>query len=501
MMMRRLVARAVLSAFLLSGTALTAQAAGTLKVSVDSNLNTLDPAKMKGGQEYVAAYLIFNGLTVISHDMTLKPDLAESWKHSDDLKTWTFHLKKGVKFHNGREMDAEDVIATIARIQDKATGSTARVNFEIVESMKALDPHTVEFQLKTPYSGFAELFGERQARIVPRDAVDTLASKPVGTGPFEFVSFAPGDRIVLKRNPTYFEAGLPKLDEVVIRILPEAAAQVAALTTGELDLVWNLPLEAIDKVKAAPNLKVDAVPTSTWDGVIMNAAVKPFDNVRVRQAVATALDKQAITQIALFGHGTPTHSPISPSHPYFNKDLPIAKGDPAAAKKILAEAGYPNGFEVTLYTPAGRATRERLGLAVRELLKPAGITVNVQRVPFDVFLKDIEGKAGFYIDGFFSRPTVDTSFYPWYHSRGSWNSALWNYANPKMDELLDGARQATSEDEAKKLYGQAQALAVQDAPGVLPYVINHVNGVNARVDGFKSHPMMFLDLRSVSVGK
>ncbi|TWA67358.1 peptide/nickel transport system substrate-binding protein [Azospirillum brasilense] len=500
-MVKRLVARAVLSAFLLSGTALSAQAAGTLKVAVDSNLNTLDPAKMKGGQEYVAAYLLFNGLTAIAADMTLKPDLAERWEHSADLKTWTFFLKKGVKFHSGREMDAEDVLATIARIQDKATGSTARVNFEIVEAMKAVDSHTVEFTLKSPYSGFAELFGERQARIVPRDALDTLASNPVGTGPFQFVSFAPGDRMVVKRNPTYFEAGLPKLDEVVIRILPETASQVAALTTGELDLAWNLPPEAVDKVKATSNLKAEAVPTSTWDGVIMNGTTKPFDDVRVRRAVATALDKQAITQIALFGYGTPTHSPIPPSHPYFNKDLPIAKGDPAAAKKMLAEAGYPNGFEVTLYTPAGRATRERLGLAVRELLKPAGITVNVQRVPFDVFLKDIEGKAGFYIDGFFSRPTIDTSVYPWYHSRGSWNAALWNYANPAMDKLLDGARQASSEEEAKKLYGEVQALAVQDAPGVIPYVINHVNGVSARVQGFTSHPMMFLDLRNVSVGQ
>lgn len=500
-MMKKLVARTVLSAFLLAGTALSAHAAGSLKVSIDSNLNTLDPAKMKGGQEYVSAFLIFNGLTVITPDMTLKPDLAESWTHSDDLKTWTFKLRQGVKFHHGRELDAEDVLATVTRIQDKATGSTARVNFEIVESMRAVDKHTVEFTLKSPYSGFAELFGERQARIVARDAIDQLTTKPIGTGPFEFVSFTPGDRVVLKKNPNYFTEGQPKLDEVVIRILPEAAAQIAGLTTGELDLVWNLPLEAIDKVKATSSLKIDSVPTSTWDGVIMNSAHKPFDNPKVRQAISMALDKNVITQIALFGHGTPTHSPIPPSHPYFNKDLKIGRGDPAGAKKLLAEAGFPNGFEVTLHTPAGRATRERLGLAVRELLKPVGITVNIQRVPFDVFLKDIEGKAGFYIDGFFSRPTIDTSVYPWYHSRGSWNTGLWNYSNPKMDEVLDKARQAGSEDEAKALYMEVQAIAVQDSPGVIPYVINHVNGISAKVEGFRSHPMMFLDLNNVSISK
>jgi peptide/nickel transport system substrate-binding protein len=500
-MTRRSMARAMLSALVLAGATFAAQAAGTFKMSVESNLNTLDPAKMKGGQEYVVAYMIFNGLTIIDHDMVTKPDLAERWEHSGDLKTWTFYLKKGVKFHNGRELEAEDVVATVARIQDKAIGSTARANFEIVDGMKAVDKYTVQFQLKSPYSGFADLFGERQLRILPREAIDTIATKPIGTGPFKFVSFAPGDRVVLAKNPDYFEPGVPKLDEVIVRILPEPAAQVAALTTGELDFVWNLPLEAIDKVKATSNLKIDSVPTSSWDGVIMNGTVKPFDDKRVRQAVAAALDKSVLTQIALFGHGTPSHSPIPPSHPYFNKDLPIAKANPAAAKKLLAEAGLANGFEVTLYTPTGRAARERLALTVRELLKPAGITVNVQRVPFDVFLKDIEGKAGFYIDGFFSRSTADTSLYPWYHSHGSWNTTLWSYNNPKMDEVLDRAREAKTDAEAKSLYMEAQKLAVEDSPGVVPYVINHVNGMSTKVTGFKSHPMMFLDLRNVSLAQ
>jgi peptide/nickel transport system substrate-binding protein len=476
-------------------------AAGSLKVSVDSNLNTLDPAKMKGGQEYVFAFLVFSGLTRADHAMKLQPDLAESWESSADLKTWTFHLRHGVKFHNGHELEAEDVVATITRLQDKAIGSTARVNFEIISAIKAPDRYTVVFELRQSYAGFAELFSERQARILAKDSIADIATKPVGTGPFMFASFDPGDKIVLKRNPDYFEAGLPKLDEVVIRILPESAAQVAALTTGELDLVWGLPLESIEKIKASPNLVVDSVATSTWDGIIMNNDVKPFNDILVRQAIAAAIDKKQMVDIALFGNGTPTHTPIPPSHPYFDASIPILKADIAKAKKLLIDAGYPNGFDIVLQTPVGRPTRERLGLAVREMLKPIGIRVDIQRVPYDVFLKDVEGKAAFYIDGFYSRPTVDTSVYPWYHSKGSWNTGLWHFNDPKMDEILDGARLAPGEAEAKRLYSEFQSLAVKDVPGVIPYVVNHINGINKRVIGFHSHPMLILDLSSVSVSQ
>jgi peptide/nickel transport system substrate-binding protein len=208
-----------------------------------------------------------------------------------------------------------------------------------------------------------------------------------------------------------------------------------------------------------------------------------------------------MVDIALFGNGTPTHTPIPPSHPYFDASIPIVKADIAKAKKLLIDAGYPNGFDIVLQTPVGRPTRERLGLAVREMLKPIGIRVDIQRVPYDVFLKDVEGKAAFYIDGFYSRPTVDTSVYPWYHSKGSWNTGLWHFNDPKMDEILDGARLAPGEAEAKRLYSEFQALAVKDVPGVIPYVINHINGINKRVLGFHSHPMLILDLRSVSVSQ
>jgi peptide/nickel transport system substrate-binding protein len=485
---------------ILFGLSWSAQAGGHLKIAVTSNLNTLDPAKSKIGDEYLYMFAVFNGLTFIDRDLTLKPDLAERWESSDDLKTWTFYLRKGVKFHNGRELDAQDVVATIDHIMDKATGSKARVNFLVVDKVEVVDKYTVRFHLNTPYAGFADLFGERQARIIPRDCIDTLATHPIGTGPFKFVSFLPGDRVELVRNPDYFEKGLPLLDAVTLYVIPESAARVTALEAGDVNVVWHLPLEAIDRLKKNPEIVVDEVPTSSWDGIILHNKMKPFDNPKVRQAIQLAIDKVEMAQIVLFGHGTPTHSPIPPSHPFYNSEIPF-KTDLAKAKQLLAEAGYPNGFEFQMYVPEGRPARERLGLTAREMLKPLGIKVNIQRVPWDKFITDIEGKALCHTDGFYSRPTVDTSLYPWYYSRGSWNDDTWHYNNPKVDKLLDLARKTKSNEERKKIYMEFQRVVVEDPPGIIPYVINHVNAYRKEIKALHSSPMMYFDLRQVAITK
>jgi peptide/nickel transport system substrate-binding protein len=488
------------SAVALAALALTApaHAKGTLKVALPSNVNTLDPAKTKIGEEYIINFLIYSGLTEIDSAGKAKPDLATSWTASADQKTWTFKLRKGVKFQDGREFDSGDVKATIERIMDPATASTARVNFSIVSSIDTPDKYTVVFHLKIPYSGFADILGDRQVRIVPKDKLDTLATKPIGTGPFELAEYKPGDRIVLKKNPHYFVPGIPKLDEIIFRIMPETAARIAALQTGAVDLVWDVPPESIDQLKSNHKIVVDSVPTSTWDGLIMNASHKPFDDVRVRHAVALALDKKALVQLCLFGHGSATHTMIPPSSAYFDHNIPF-KVDIAQAKKLLADAGLPNGFETTLYVPSGRPTRVRLGVSAAEMLKAIGIKVNIERVPWDKFVKEIEGKAAFYTDGFYSRPTLDTSIYPWYDSKGSWNSTLWNYDNPAMDKVLDAARAAKTDSERRKLYDEFQKIAVEQPAGIIPYVLNHTDAYRSNVKGFKASPMMWLDLRRTTV--
>lgn len=497
--MKRLLIAMLLAAVAGIGWTPPAFAEKVLKVGVPANLNTLDPNKTKSGEEYLLNWLVYSSLISLDRSMSAQPDLAESWDSTSDLKTWTFRLRKGVKFHHGREFDAEDVVFTINRILDKKTGSKARSNFQIVDKMEAVDKYTVRFHLKEPYGGFQDLFASRQARIIPRDRVDTLSKEPSGTGPFKFVSYTPGDKIVLVKNPDYFKPGLPKVDRIIFRIIPESSSAVAALETGEIDMIWNLSLESIKRVESDPNLMVSRVATSSWDAIVMNIAHDPFKDIRVRQAINMVIDKKQMVDLALFGYGSPTNTPIPPTHPYFNKSLTFDPPDVAGAKKLLAEAGHADGFEITLYIPAGRPTRARLGVAARSSLQQIGITANLQTVPWDKFLSDIEGKAAFYVTGFFSRPTIDTSTWSWYHSSGSWNAGIWNYNNPEMDKILEAGRRSNDDAERRKIYGDFQALALNDSPAVIPYVLNHAVGYSKKVKNFEAHWMLILDLEGVTL--
>ena len=211
----------------------------------------------------------------------------------------SFHLRHGVKFHNGREMTAEDVVDTFKRILDPKTGSPPRSNYEMIDQMTAVDPYTVRFDLKYPYGGFADILSDRQVKIVPHDLADQLPTHPVGTGPFQFKSYTPGNRLVLERNPHYWEAGAPKLNGVELRIIPEMSARVAALQAGDVDVIWDLPPEQVKTLTANSNTRVESVPTPSWDGAIMNNAIPPFNDVRVRRAFHMAVDKNEVVELVL----------------------------------------------------------------------------------------------------------------------------------------------------------------------------------------------------------
>ncbi|WP_211110282.1 ABC transporter substrate-binding protein [Acuticoccus mangrovi] len=476
-----------------------ASAADDLTISYTVTPDTLDPAKMKTGVEYAYSLLVFNGLTGYDDQLNVVPDLAESWSASDDLKTWTFKLRDDVTWHDGRPFVAEDVLATMKRMLDPEVGSRMRVNFELIEDMSAPDEHTVVFNLKLPYSTFPALFGGYQARIVPYDHIDTLTTHPIGTGAFKFVEYLPGDRLVMEKNPDYFVEGQPKLDKVTMRIIPEFATATAALEAGEVDIVWDIPPEEQEKLASSSVAHVDFVPTGSWHGIIMHNEKEPFTDKKVRQAVYALIDKPLFAEIAMFGAATPTHSPIPPTSPYFDKDIPIGTADVEKAKALLAEAGFPNGFEQTIYVPAESSAMERLAVSFRDAARQAGITIDIQPIPSDRFFSEYEGKVPLFTTNFYGRTTMDTMLYPWLHSSGSWNNNLWHFSNPEMDKILDDARITTDEETLAGFYKRVQEIVVEDVPGVVVYQLNHANGVHERVEGFKSSPLMWPDLRGVSL--
>jgi peptide/nickel transport system substrate-binding protein len=476
-----------------------ARAQGVLTVGLGAPVAQLDPARTTTGEEYVYVHLVFDGLTRIEPDLSVKPDLAESWKASDDLKVWTFRLRDDVMFHHGRKLDAEDVVATVQRILDPATGSLGRSSLEIVQSVEAPDSRTVRFTLKTPYAGFADMFGDRQLRIVPRDRLDTLGTAPSGTGPFRLRAGGPGEPMELVKNEAYFEKGRPKLDGVNLRVIPDQAARLAALDSGAVDILWGLPYEAVASYRRSADIRVDSVPTASWDAVVLDNTHKPFSDVRVRQALAASIDKDALVEIVLSGQGAPTHSPIPPGHPYYNAKLGYPQPDIARARRLLAEAGYPTGLDLTMQVPQEREQRVHLGLAVRDMAKAAGFRITVERVPLATYATHVSGRKPIYVDGYLARPTVDTAVYPFFHSQGLMNARLWHYRDQRVDDLLDLARTTSDEARRRDLFGEYQAIMDETVPGVIAYAALQVNGVRRRVQNFHSTPMQWLELKDVTL--
>jgi peptide/nickel transport system substrate-binding protein len=474
-------------------------AAPVLRIGISTSLNTLDPLLTTLGDEYIYDNIMFNGLTRMREDLSVEPDLAESWSFTDDLKRWTFRLRRGVKFHNGQELVADDVVATFRRMLDPANSAPARSQYDMVASVSAPDATTVVFELKVPYSGLADVMSDRQVKITPRNAVAQLTTQPIGTGPFKFVSYTPGDRVVMTRNPDYFEPGLPKLDGVELRIIPEMSVKIAALQAGDIDVVWDLPLEQVKPLSAQSGIRAESIPTASWDGAIMNNIIPPFDNLKVRQAFHLAVDKKDVVELTLFGQGVETISPIPPTHPFYAKDVVIPPADPAAARRMLAEAGHPDGITIPIIVPIGRPIRERLGVTLQQLAKPGGFDLQVQRVPYSTYTANVSGKSPLYVDGFFARPTIDTSTFPFLHSGASWNEQLWHYSNPAVDQALEAARQSGDPAVQKSSYIAMQTALAAVPASFFAYAVNFACAYRQGVGGVKTHPMRWFDLRSATL--
>jgi peptide/nickel transport system substrate-binding protein len=333
---------------------------------------------------------------------------------------------------------------------------------------------------------------------VPRDKIADLPTKPIGTGPFKFVSYTPGDRMILAKNESYFEVGLPKLDGVELLIIPEMSAKLAALHSGELDVIWDLPLDQVKSLSNDKVVRVHSVPSGAWDAAVLNNAIAPFNNPKVRLAFQMAVSKQDVVELTLFGQGVPTISPIPPSHPFYASDIVVPDDDPTAAKKLLADAGYPDGIKLPIIVPVGRPVRERLGVTLQQLLQPAGFDLNVQRVPYSSYAAEVSGKAPLYIEGFFGRATIDAGTYAFLHSNGTWNGRLWHYSDPDVDAALTAARLSGDPTVQRIQYVAMQKALFKNPACFFAYSVNFACAFRSTVAGIKTHPMRWFDLRQTT---
>ena len=468
--------------------AATPKRGGKITVGSLAAMRQLDPHKTNSADEYPATFWMYNGLTRLRHDGNPDPDLATDWKSSDDLTKWTVRLRKGVLFHNGREMTSEDVSASYKRVLDKNTASLGRSMLTMIESISTPDRYTVEFTLNTPYFEFPKALATIQAKIAPPEAFDSLSEKPVGTGPFKLAQFIPGDMLRLVRNDKYFVQGQPYLDEIVYKVFPEPLVATTTLKQGGLDIIYGIPVDQVpDLQRAGGDVVVESTATNNWDSIFVHNKRKPYSDLKFRLALNYATDKPKLVDTALFGAGTAVDSPIAPTSPVFSKDPPLRKQDLGRAKQLLAEAGYPNGIDVTIFAPVGRANRERLALAIQEMWKPAGIRVKVERVPWDKFVADIELKADMYASGLNGRATIDQNLYAFLTCDGSYN--MFHYCNPELDKLLDAGRRTRSPEEQKRIYARVQQTLYDNPPGVIAWVSNAYSAHRKSVQNYRIHPL------------
>ena len=448
----------VLSIGIVSTAAEEPQYGGTLYLENDEDWDTIDPAYCSGFDAGEMAVKIFDGLIRFDYySNELVPDLAESWEVGNDSRTFIFKLRKGVKFHNGRELKAEDVKYTFDRLYDPETASPGTWVYDMIvgtdesldgksdglKGVTVVDEYTVRFDLKYPFGLFLTHLTLPYGLIVPQEEVekwgDQFSQHPVGTGPWKFVEWKHDDKLVLQANEDYWE-GRPYLDRVVYRVIPQKLTRIAEFEAGTLDYT-TVPQEEISRWKSdsewEPYLHSMAELSTYF--LALNDNFEPLDNPLVKKAITLAIDNKQITE-SIFPEYVPADDAIPEGMPGGSDESGFAY-DPEKARKLLAEAGYPDGFDMEIWVSTGENS-VRIGGVLQALLKRVGINVTLVKNDWSVFFSTVRnGNAPAYYLSWWADYADPYNFLDaLYASEGS----RINYKNDEIDKMLTEMARTTS---------------------------------------------------------
>ncbi len=479
----------------------------------------LDPAYQNLAVYFMVASNIMGGLTHVDETLTPRPDLAERWEVTPDGLTWTFHLRRGVKWHNGDRFSADDVLFTFQRTRDPATASPHRPVLDAVERLVKLDDHTVRFHLREPRASFLVKVTERSSgralTLVNQRAVRELGRdghnrRPVGTGPFRIVEHRLGERLVLERFPDYYRGDRPKVDRVTIFNIEEPATLISALESGQVDFVNQVVESLYARVKANPDLVVLVQDHPGFEPLWFNLCSPadrrekigreklPTDDVRVRLAMAKAVNREEVIRRALFGLGVPAYGVVNKAQTLYWRDLAETspqRYDLAEARRLMAEAGYARGFQLKcLATPAYR----RLGEVLADIYRKAlNVELELEIVDFPVWVQRyLKGAYELSLIGSYADPDPDDSIDDYLPTKAKFNGFC--YSNPKVDELNAAQRRTLDPAARAKLIQELQEIVARDAPGVFLYHQKDIVAHRKHVGGFTFIPGL-RDLDTVTV--
>jgi peptide/nickel transport system substrate-binding protein len=462
---------------------------GVLKVGMQADPTSLDPQKTSLTALFHVTEHVYSALVRLKSDLTVEPDLAQKWDISADGKTYTFTLRKGVKFHSGRDVTSADVKYTFDRLVDKATASPNASLLAPAESVTTPDDNTVVINLKQADASFLTNLTSPAAVIINKDAVQKngdLTKTADGTGPFKFKEYVPNTRVVLERNPEYWDSGKPYLDGVEMTIAADDTARSAAVRTGTVDFIEYAPLKDIPSLQSDNSLVLAGDQNTNIRFIGLNVTRKPFSELKVRQAIAAVVDREAVLGPAVFGFGTATVEIFPPGY-WAGLGVKTSAPDADKAKQLLAEAGYPQGFSTTILSWSQYSFLSNAAVVVQDQLKQIGISADINLEENAAFIKD-------YLDNNFDLTVSGTSAYVdpndiYLRNFGSNQpSNAVRYSNPKADDLIAQGVATTDQTKRKQIYQQLQQLLLDDVPWVNLYIANQFEAMKTYVKGYTHIP-------------
>ncbi len=487
------------------GTSETAAAAGeakdTLTVVMASDAASMDSADTIDVYSQMVYGNILETLVVLDENGEVAPGLAE-YEMLDDV-TYQFKLQEGVKFHNGEEMKASDVAFTIRR---GCESPVLNYLFSEVDpdTIEVVDDYTVKFSLRNPSAPFLVNLTCSPAGIVSEKAVteagDNYGMNPVGTGPYKFVSWQQGTEIRLEAFEDY-HGEKAKIKNLVIRLIPEGTNRTIELESGGADIACDIPTTDISRVEADENLQLESIVSYATTFLGFNCEAEPFDDVRVRQAVCYALDYEGITQSIMQGYAEPATTPVSSELLFNDETVEHIPYDPEKAKELLAEAGYPDGFDMVITTDE-RKERNDIATIAQSQLAEVGINVTIDSMEWAAFLDKVyAGEAQSYVLGWSSAvPDPDMVCYSCFHSSmiGNGNNNVARINDPQIDEYLDLGRTSFDTETRAQAYSDLYHYLAEAVPWDMMWVDSKYVGLASDVQGFEMDPMGAYKFANVS---
>jgi peptide/nickel transport system substrate-binding protein len=506
---RRFLALAA-SAGALSATGAWAQprapkAGGTLISAKTTEAPSLDPILEQALSRQRIDVLFYNRVVEWGFDGKIEPALAESWTTSPDGRTWTFNLRRGVKFHNGRELVAEDVKYTYERVLDPKIGSGGRGYLSAIDTIETPSSHTVRIVTKQPSASLLAGMAGGWSSIVPREVIEQkgdLRRTAVGTGPFVFQEWMPQSHLKMRKNPDYWDKGKPYVDAIELKVIPDEASIIAQLRTGNVHHALLEDNKNYLLVKDDKRLTAQRSPRLGFDMVNINHGRKPFGDVRVRQALALAVDRQEVLQAAASGLGAVT-GPLTPAMRPWALPIDAYKEwytpNVERAKKLLADAGYPNGFKTTLKVIPTFPTMVAGAQVIAAQWKKIGVDAQIIQEEYGVWIKAII-KPNFDFDLTMNATTGDADpdslLYRRFHSvEKQWN----NDGDPDLDALLDQGRMALDPKKRKELYDRAQRLMVERATQIWTFSPDLIDVTQSYVQYQQHFTSNYYGMRTASI--